>query len=97
MIKKYLASGRSNIREIEYDRETESFLYFGTEKTAKRTKVSEHFNTYAEAYQWLMDRVCAEIRMAQRDVQLWQSVQELIVEKHADAVEEELLRKEDKV
>lgn len=97
MIKKFLASGRSSIEVVEYDRETESFLYRGEVKTAKKTKYSEHFDTYAGAYQWLMDRVCDEIRIAQVNVQLWQRVQELIVDKHADAVEEELLRKEDKV
>ena len=89
MIKKYLASGRSSIKEVEYDRETKSFLYCGDVRTAKETNYSKHFDTHAEAYQWLVDRVYDEIRALKVDVQLWERVLELIVDKHADNFEEE--------
>ena len=89
MIKKYLASGRSSIEEVEYDRESDSFLYRGDVRTAKKTKYSEHFDTISEAYFWLMRRVGDEILRAERDVEAWRKVQELIVEKHYDATEKE--------
>ena len=89
MIKKFLASGRSSIEVVEYDRETESFLYIGDVKTAKKTKDSEHFDTYADAYFWLIRRVNDEILRAERDADMWRKIQGLLVEKHYDAVEEE--------
>lgn len=89
MIKKFLASGRSSIEVVEYDRETESFLYLGDVKTAKKTKYSEHFDTYSDAYFWLIHKVNDEILRAERDAEMWRKVQALIVEKHYDSVEEE--------
>jgi hypothetical protein len=93
MIKKYLASGRSSIQIVEYDRETESFLYLGDVKTAKKTKYSEHFDTYAEAYQWLMERVDCDIKIAQRDVEMLIRLRYLIADKHSDNVVEEFNKK----